>query len=422
MNCFSACKFGWRRASLALLLLTVGACGVSDSADRDNALEYSAHYTLRPDPASGTVDVALRLRQPRGLLRELSFPQGASVSGLAGDGELVFHDERVHWHPPARGGTLAWRVTVRSERGDGMFDALLEPGWGVFRMEDVIPRARTRTLKGAHSSTTLSFELPSGWSAVTEYPSRDGKVVVDRTERRFDEPAGWVAVGNLGVRRETIAGLHVAVAAPEDHGVRRMDMLALLNWALPELVRILPDTMTRLTVIAAGEPMWRGGLSAPASFFIHAERPLISENATSALLHEVMHTALSVHPKHGYDWIAEGLAEYYSIELLRRGKAITQRRAATAFSDQAAWAKQAKSLCGAVSTAATTALAVTVMVDLNRELQESSGGDASLDDVLPLIAGTEIDLAMLSQAAAQVAGAAPDALHIERLPGCRKMP
>lgn len=419
MNCFSACKFGWRRASLALLLLTVGACGVSDSADRDNALEYSAHYTLRPDPANGTVDVALRLRQPRELLRELSFPQGASVSGLAGDGELVFHDERVHWHPPARGGTLAWRVTVRSERGDGMFDALLEPGWGVFRMEDVIPRARTRTLKGAHSSTTLSFELPSGWSAVTEYPSRDGKVVVDRTERRFDEPAGWVAVGNLGVRRETIAGLHVAVAAPEDHGVRRMDMLALLNWALPELNAMLPGALPRLTIISAGEPMWRGGLSAPASLFLHADRPLVSENATSSLLHEVMHVALGLRARDGYDWIVEGLAEYYSIELLRRGRAISSERAKDALQWQVDWGKSATRLCARVSTAATTARAVTVFAALDRELRNTS--KHSLDDVLPLIAGGSIDLDVLSGVAAQLLGAPPDALHIDTLPGCRKI-
>ena len=41
-------------------------------------------------------------------------------------------------------------------------------------------------------------------------------------------------MGKLGVRRETIAGTRIAVAAPEGQTVRRMDMLALLNWILPE--------------------------------------------------------------------------------------------------------------------------------------------------------------------------------------------
>ena len=423
MNYLSTFRNHCRGLSLALVVIGVAACGVpeSESADRDNAREYSVHYTLRPDPAGSAMDVELRLRQPQGLLRELSFPAGATISELAGDGDLQVYDGRVRWQPAARGGTLKWRITVHNERGNGMFDALLEPGWGVFRMEDVIPRARTRTIRGAVSRTSLSFDLPTGWSAVTEYALEDGKIIVDRAARRFDEPAGWVAAGDLGVRRETIAGLHVAVAAPKHHGVRRMDMLALLNWTLPELVAILPDALPRLTIVSAGEPMWRGGLSGPASFFIHADRPLISENATSSLLHEVMHTALSLRPRAEYDWIAEGLAEYYSIELLRRGRAITGKRASTAFLELSDWGTQADSLCGGESTAETTALAVTVFAALNRELEEVSGGERSLDDLLPKVAGTRVDLQKLTVAAEQLTGVSPDALHIDNLPGCRTM-
>lgn len=423
MNCLSTCHSFSRSALLWLALVWVGACGVSDSesADRENPHEYSVHYTLRPLPGGEAMDVELRLRQPQGLLRGLSFPNSAALGNLGGDGDVQVYDGRVRWQPPARGGTLRWRISVYSERGDGTFDALITPRWAVFRMEDVIPRARTRTMKGAYSRTTLSFELPPNWSVVTEYPLRDGKIVVDRKNRRFDEPAGWVAAGRLGVRRETIAGLPVAVAAPTNHGVRRMDMLALLNWTLPELVTILPDALPRLTIIAAGEPMWRGGLSGPASFFIHADRPLISENATSALLHEVMHTALGLRPSTEHDWIAEGLAEYYSIELLRRGRAITPERATLAFADQAKWAREAGDLCGDESTAATTALAVTVFAALNRELIEASGGDHSLDDLLVGIVGSSVDLASLTAAAEQLIGATPDALHIDNLPGCRKM-
>jgi hypothetical protein len=424
MNCLSTCNHYLRRASLALLLVGVAACGMSDSesADRDTAREYSIHYTLRPAPAGSAMDVELRLRQPQGLLRELSFPASGTLSNLDGDGDLQVYYNRVHWQPPARGGKLRWRIAVYHQRGDGTFDALLTPRWGVFRMEDIIPRARTRAIRGAVSRTTVSFDLPPGWSAVTEYASRGDNIVVDRVQRRFDEPAGWVAAGELGVRRESIAGLQVVVAAPKGHGVRRMDMLALLNWTLPELAAMLPDALPRLTIIAAGEPMWRGGLSGPASFFIHADRPLISENATSALLHEVMHTALSLRPRPGYDWIAEGLAEYYSIELLRRGRAITHKRASKAFADQATWAKEAERLCRDESTAATTALAVTVFAALNGELEEASKGEASLDDLLPKIAGSSVDLQTLTLAAQQLIGASPDALHIENLPGCRKIP
>ena len=226
-------------------------------------------------------------------------------------------------------------------------------------------------------------------------------------------------MGELGVRRETIAGTRVAIAAPEGHNVRRMEMLALLNWALPQLNDMLPDALPRLTVISAGPPMWRGGLSAPASFFLHAERPLISENATSPLLHEVMHTALGLRARDGYDWIVEGLAEYYGIELLRRGRAISKKRALNAFADQAEWAERADTLCTASSSAETTALAVTLLAELDQELRNRSDGVASLDDILPVIVGGEVDLEILTAAATGLIGKTPDTLHIDRLPGCR---
>lgn len=417
MNCFSACSTHRLRHALLLTLVSMSACGVSDSADRDNSREYSTHYTISPDPSSSTVHVALRVRQPQALLRELSFPADLAVSDIRGDGQLVKDDRRVRWMPPAAGGTLSWRATVYNERRNNGFDAYLGREWGVFRMEDIIPRARTRTLKGAESVTTMAFDLPAGWSAVSEYSAVRQPIVIDRSGRRFGEPAGWVTMGELGVRRETIAGTRVAIAAPEGQGVRRMDMLALLNWTLPELKAFLPDALPRVTVVSAGEPMWRGGLSAPASLFLHADRPLISENATSPLLHEIMHVALRLRARDKFDWIVEGLAEFYSIELLRRGRAITAERAAFALEWQADWADSAKALCGGKSSAETTALAVTIFAALDEELRDKA--DKSLDDILPLIAGGAIDVERLTSAATEVLGSVPDALHIDSLPGCR---
>jgi hypothetical protein len=424
MNCISACKEFLRLTWPALALLAVAACGVSDSesAGPDAAGEYAVHYTLRPVPSESAIIVELRVEQAGGLLRELSFPADHNIDQLEGNGELVIYDGRVRWQPPGRGGSLRWRAIVHNERDQGAFDALLTPEWGVFRMEDVIPRARTRTIRGARSRTTVGFDLPKNWSAVSEYAAAELPILVDRPARRFDEPAGWVAVGKLGVRRETISGIPVAVAGPRDHGVRRMDMLALLNWTLPELASILPGALTRLTIISAGEPMWRGGLSAPASFYLHADRPLISENATSPVLHETMHTALSIQAKDGFDWITEGLAEYYSIELLRRGNAITAGRAAAAYAEQADWGAKSTALCGGESTGETTALAVTVFAALDKEISTLTEGAASLDALLPLIVGKDVDLDSLARAASKITGAAPDTLRIDSLPGCRNLP
>ena len=421
MNCFSArTDIHWRWLLPALMLL-VSACGVpdSESADRANNDEYSVHYILEPDPAAATVHVSMNLRQPPRLLRELSFVIPPNVDNIEGDGEVRIQAGRAYWVPPSDGGKLEWQAAVLGQREGGRFDALLTADWGIFRAEDVIPRARARTRKGAVSRTTLAFDLPAGWSAISEYSARVRPIVIDRPARRFDQPAGWLAMGRLGVRRESISGTRVAVAAPEGHDVRRMEMLALLNWTLPELNRILPGSLPRLTIVSAGDPMWRGGLSAPSSFFLHADRPLISENATSPLLHEVMHTALGIRPREGFDWIAEGLAEYYSIELLRRGKAITRRRGDIAFDQQADWSKEATTLCRTTSTGATTALAVTRFRQLDREISKKTDGDQTLDGVLPLLAGQAVDLASLIAAVETLTGSSPDALHIDKLPGCR---
>ena len=88
----------------------------------------------------------------------------------------------------------------------------------------------------------------------------------------------------------------------------------------------------------------------------------------------------------------------------------------------AAWAETADELCAEHSTAETTALAVTVFADLNRQLEDASGGEASLDSLLPALVDSDVDLDSLIVAAEQLAGTTPDALHIENLPGCRKMP
>lgn len=318
---------------------------------------------------------------------------------------------------------MRWQTALNNRRNDNGYDAWLGKQWGLFRAEDIVPRAATRTLKGATSITTVSFDLPPGWSAVTEYHEQDGVFAVQRDGRRFKQPAGWIAVGELGVRRDRIAGVRVAIAAPINNKVRRLDMLALLNWTLPELGRIVPDLPARITVFSAGDPMWRGGLSAPASLFIHAERPLISENGTSTLLHEIMHIALGLRAADEHDWIIEGLAEYFSLELLRRSGTLSRSRHDRARASQQDWSLSSAELCGAVSTGATTARAVAIFIELDEELRDASDGVRSLDDLVAELRNRndEIDLEILTEIASALSGTNPDALHIDKLPGCRKI-
>ena len=393
---------------------------LSELATASRPLNYQVLYTVVPQPQQGTLEVEMRLTQPRSLLRELRFVNDGRISDIKADGELLENAGEIVWHPPPSGGTLRWSVAVASRRNSKGYDAWLGESWGVMRAEDLIPRASTRAVRGAAGATSLQFSLPHGWSIVTAYSSRKGTFSIDKPERQFDQPDGWIVMGRIGVRHETISGIRVVVAAPVGQAARRLDILALLHWILPELSRVVPDLSPRLTVVSAGDPMWRGGLSAPSSLYIHADRPLISENATSTLLHEVMHSTLRLTGHAGYDWIVEGLAEYYSLELLRRSGSISRTRYDAALNNLRRWAKSADSLCQSASSGPVTAKAVGIFVALNAEIWSATNGESSLDDLLQELRGRrQVDLHLLREIAKQLIGAESDVLAIDNLPGCR---
>ncbi len=436
MNCFSGCP-GRRRAgrtrttnlrSLVFVLLAapVMACGGPSKDTRDTATppEYKLVYRITPSPSQARVAVALELRQGDSLLREVRFrAPGERFSDFSGDGEILRDGTLLTWKPPAGGGTLEWQASVPHRRNKSGYDAWLADDWGLFRAEDIIPAAATRTAKGARSVTRLTFDLPPDWSVVTQYPREGRLFLVSNDARRFKQPKGWIVMGDLGVRRDQIAGVNVTVAAPVGNGVRRLDILALLNWTLPELARIVTDLPRYITIVSAGEPMWRGGLSAPASLYIHAERPLLSENGTSTLLHEIMHIALDFETDHAHDWIVEGLAEFYSLELLRRSGTLSRPRYERARKAQEKWARASDTLCGGPSSGATTAKAVNVFFQLDREIRRSTSGASNLDDLVRSIVAEhgKLDVDVLDRLTRDIIGENPDALHIDRLPGCRKM-
>ena len=409
---------------MAAVLLAGCGAPASESAAQTSS-RYDLTYTLTPLPREQVVQVELDLVQGRHLMREMTFNPGRTLD-YDGDGELLTDEVsgRITWIPPESGGTLRWRVDVPHARNGDGYDAWLDASFGLFRAEDVIPRARTRSLRSAESRTRLRFELPVGWSVATQYQRSSGGGFRARSdERRFVQPTGWILLGELGIRRDDIAGVRVAVAAPADHDARRIDMLALLNWTLPELVRLVPEPPPRLTILTAGEPMWRGGLSAPASIYVHSARPLISENGTSTLLHEVMHVLMGARAADGHDWILEGFAEYYSLEVLRRSGTLTAARHAEAIAGLEEWSESAETLCGGESSGAQTALAVMTLAALDAEIRERDAENRDLDDLFydMLATGQRLSLYLLNATATDYIGEKPDALHIDRLPGCRNM-
>lgn len=408
------------RAAVSIAFCFFGSGYAAIAAENTGERIYEIQYTVKPLPDTGSAQIEMALAQSRRMLRELSMdiPSSGVFTEFSGDGEIVIENNELRWIPPVDGGVLRWTADLRQRRGSDTYDAWLGSDWALFRASDIIPPARSRTLKGALSKTYLRFDLPAGWSSLTQYAERGGRYRINNPERRFDRPTGWILLGKIGVRIETIAGVRVLVGGPSGQDVRRMDMLALLNWTLPHLKGVLPDFPSRLTVISASENMWRGGLSGPRSLYIHASRPLISENATSTLLHEVMHAGTRLRTETGADWIVEGLAEYYSLELLRRSRTISRKRYDIALKDLAEWGKDAKNLCSADSTGATTALAVSVFAALQSEMRRN--GADPLDDLLRnlLAVKGKVTVAGLRELAAEIHGSMPNALSARNLRGC----
>ncbi|HXV35808.1 MAG TPA: hypothetical protein VEC18_01590 [Myxococcota bacterium] len=322
-------------------------------------------------------------------------------------GELTVGKERVDWKPPARGGTLEYVVRIDSTRDEGGYDGRCAQDWALFRGSDLFPRSRVRTEKGARSRSELRLVLPEGWTSVTRYaPAVGGSIDVSEPTRRFDRPTGWMLVGKLGVLRERIAGSRIAIAGPIGDDVHRQDLLALLRWTLPELREIAGALPERLAIVSAGDPMWRGGLSGIGSVFVHADRPLIANDGTSPLLHEIFHAATRANSGPDGDWIVEGLAEYYSLELLVRSRTMSRARYERTLKRVEQRGRGA-TLRATDSHGAHTARAVSVLRRVDRQIRERTEDRRSLDDVVARLAQARapITLARFREACEAVVGA-----------------
>ncbi|HUO82207.1 MAG TPA: hypothetical protein VM616_05045 [Gammaproteobacteria bacterium] len=409
------------RIRLAAVLVPAGLAFAATCGAAGDDMLYGLDYRIRLVPEDDLAKVSVEIGDNADLVRAIRFNiVPGRHTDFSGDGKIDLDGTYVHWTPPAAGGGLAFSAAVDHERTEGAYDAMLTGEWAIFRGDDMVPPARVRTVKGAEARARLRLTAPDGWSVVSPYREDDrGWAPVEHADRRFDRPTGWMAAGRMGVRRERIRGIQVTVAGPVNHGVRRMDMLAFMNWNLPEILRVFDDFPERMLIVSAGDPMWRGGLSGPASLFLHADRPLISENGTSPLLHEVMHATLGIEAARDHDWIVEGLAEFYSVEIMRRSGTISRRRYERGYDQLRRWSEEPDVPGRRPSKGTITARAVLVMRKVDEEIRDRTDGDRSLDDVAREIAslGDRITFDRFREIGEKVAGAPLRALGDGPLPG-----
>jgi len=380
----------WRALALLGALVWTGDLAAQEATPPPaKHPRYDFHVEARIVPTERAAHVTLEVGKGAENLAELRFridPQRHLL--FRGDGEVKTEGAHVTWLPPRTGGKLTYIFRIDHLRDARRYDARCAKNWAIFRGEDLVPSARARVEDGARSRTRFAVRLPDGWSLAVPYPKlRSGEYKVEERRRGFSRPTGWMIAGDLGVIREEVSGVKVAVAGPRTQGVRRQDMLALMHWTLPTLRGILGSLPQRLLIVSAADPMWHGGLSGPDSLFLHAHRPLITEDGPSPLLHEVLHTALGLRPGNDGDWAIEGLAQYYSLQLLGRSGTVSPERLQHAFDLQAERGKEAAHLRSKVVSGAGTARAVTVLRSLDQQIRAATHEQKSLDDVVRILVG-----------------------------------
>lgn len=366
-------------SSLLLLSLSLPTWAALQKVDLD--------YRVRFLPESNQAEVSITLEKGE-RVRSLDFNLGdeGRYSDFAADGQWSQETPgRGKWQPAAGKSSLSYRVLIDHQRRPGRFDARMTADWALLRGDDLVPSAVLSLQGRTDLVARLQFELPKGWQSVETGWPRIGKnrFRIDNPQRRFDRPTGWMIAGKLGTRRTRLGETDVAISAPVGEGMRRMDIMTFLTFVWPQIQAVFPRDPDKLLIVGAGDPMWRGGLSAPNSYFMHADRPLVSENGTSSLVHELVHVFSRIRARDRSDWVTEGLAEYYAIELMRRAGGISEDRYQKIREQLIRWSKPVRSLRTDNSSGAVTARAVLLLQELDREIrQKTKDREArSLDDV-----------------------------------------
>ncbi|MCP1500265.1 hypothetical protein J2Y86_004972 [Pseudomonas migulae] len=371
---------GLRRA------LAVGLLALSSSVSAAKKVDLDYHVRLLPQ--SDQAEVRLTLAQGSAV-RSLDFDlgDGSHYSDFKADGQWQLtpgKPARGIWRPAADKASLTYRVRVSHGRKSGSFDTRMTPTWALMRGDDLVPAAKLDQQDGIELVSRLEFELPTGWKSVETAWPRIGKnkFRIDNVSRLFDRPTGWMLAGHLGTRRTRLGETEVTVASPQGQGMRRMDVLTLLTFVWPQVQDVFPRHPAKLLIVGANDPMWRGSLAARESIYLNTRLPLVSESGSSALVRELAQVFGRVNDKQRSDWISEGLAEYYAIELVRRAGGMSDERYESLHGKLVKDSQKVTTLRDAQASPSQVAKAVLLLQELDREIRLKTRNKRSLDDVM----------------------------------------
>ncbi|ABA73136.1 hypothetical protein K7459_25890 [Pseudomonas fluorescens] len=371
---------GLRRALIVTLLALSAPVWAAKKVDLD--------YQVRLLPQSDQAEVRLTLAKGEEV-RSLDFDlgDGSHYSDFKADGQWQLtpgKPARGVWRPTADKASLTYRVRISHGRKNGSFDTRMTPTWALMRGDELVPPARLDQQDGIELVARLHFELPDGWKSVETAWPRIGKnkFRIDNPSRLFDRPTGWMLAGHLGSRRTRLGETEVTVASPQGQGMRRMDVLTLLTFVWPQVQAVFPRHPSKLLIVGANDPMWRGSLAARESIYLNTRLPLVSESGSSALVRELAQVFGRINDEQRSDWISEGFAEYYAIELVRRAGGMSDERYQSLQAKLAKDSQKVTTLRGEQISPAQLSKAVLLLQELDGEIRLKTRNKRSLDDVL----------------------------------------
>ncbi|ANH97123.1 hypothetical protein A8L59_06850 [Pseudomonas koreensis] len=367
---------------------TLGVGLLALSAPVWAAKKVDLDYHVRLLPQSDQAEVRLTLAKGEAV-RSLDFDlgDGSHYSDFKADGQWQLtpgKQTRGLWRPTGDKASLTYRVSVSHGRKNGSFDTRMTPSWALLRGDDLVPPAKLDQQDGVELVSRLQFELPNGWKSVETAWPRIGRNTfrIDNPSRLFDRPTGWMLAGHLGSRRTRLGETEVTVASPQGQGMRRMDVLTLLTFVWPQVQAVYPRHPKKLLIVGANDPMWRGSLGAHESIYLNTRLPLVSESGSSALVRELAQVFGRINDAQRSDWISEGFAEYYAIELVRRAGGMSDERYQALQAKLTKDSQKATTLRGEQISPAQLSKAVMVLQELDREIRLKTRNKRSLDDVL----------------------------------------
>lgn len=366
--------------------LAVGLLALSSPVWAAKKVDLDYHVRLLPQSDQAEVRLTLALGSA---VRSLDFDlgDGSHYSDFKADGQWQLtpgKQARGVWRPTADKASLTYRVRISHGRKSGSFDACMTPNWALMRGDDLVPAAKLDQQDGIELVSRLEFELPTGWKSIETAWPRIGKnkFRIDNVSRLFDRPTGWMVAGHLGSRRTRLGETEITVTSPQGQGMRRMDVLTLLTFVWPQVQAVFPRHPSKLLIVGANDPMWRGSLAARESIFLNTRLPLVSESGTSALVRELAQVFGRINDSQRSDWISEGFAEYYAIELVRRSGGMSDERYESLHSKLVKDSQKVSTLRGEQINPAQVAKAVVLLQELDREIRLKTRNKRSLDDVL----------------------------------------